>query len=130
MAHSQGLVKATVVFVRPEGFSEEWEKTDLWASATGIPGVETVVDVNGAEAWLFGSKTSGQTVLYNADGRLIFSGGITGSRGHSGDNDGRSAVLSLLRTGTAEKTRTAVFGCPLFKETPQSGEFCHATLSK
>jgi hypothetical protein len=130
MARSQGLVKATVAFVRPEAFTDEWEKTDLWASATSIPGVVTVVDINGAEASLFGSNTSGQTVLYNADGRLIFSGGITGSRGHSGDNDGRTAVLSWLRTRTAEKTRTAVFGCPLFKETPQSGEFCRAILNK
>ena len=30
--------------------------------------------------------TSGETMLYDASGRLVFAGGITGSRGHGGDN--------------------------------------------
>ena len=114
MAQSQGRLTAYVLFLKPTGFSEDWEKTDLWQSAASIPGVEAVIDNGGTEARRFHAVTSGQALLYGADGRLLFSGGITGSRGHSGDNAGRSAIASLVNTGTAERDETFVFGCPLF----------------
>ena len=116
IAHTQGRVSAYVVFLKPAGFSDDWEKTDLWQSAAGIPGVTAMIDEGGAEARLFGARTSGQTLLYGADGRLLFSGGITGSRGHSGDNAGRDAVVSLVNVGAAERGETYTFGCPLFDE--------------
>jgi hypothetical protein len=114
MAHSQGQLTAYVLFLKPPGFSDEWEKTDLWQSAASIPGVNVLIDDGGAEALRFDAVTSGQTMLYDADGRLLFSGGITGSRGHAGDNAGRSSIISLLNTGTAERAETFVFGCQLF----------------
>lgn len=127
MAHSQGLVNANAVFVKPAK-ADAWEKTDLWSSASEIPGVNLSIDENGVEATRFQSETSGQVALYSAGGQLLFSGGITGSRGHSGDNNGRSAILSILTTGNASKTETPVFGCPLVKDgsSNQSEEFCHA----
>lgn len=114
MAHSQGRLTAYVLFLKPAGFSEEWEKSDLWQSAASIPGVTVVIDDQGAEAKRFHAATSGQTLLYDAGGRLLFSGGITGSRGHSGDNAGRSAIISFVNSGAAERTESFVFGCPLF----------------
>jgi hypothetical protein len=114
MAQSQGRVTAYVLFLKPEGFSDEWEKTDLWQSAASIPGVNVMIDDGGAEARRFHAATSGQTMLYDAGGRLLFSGGITGSRGHSGDNAGRSSIVSLVNTGAAERAETFVFGCQLF----------------
>ena len=114
MAQAQGRVTAYVLLLKPAGFSDDWEKTDLWQSAASIPDVEVVVDDDGTEARRFHAVTSGQTVLYDAEGRLLFSGGITGSRGHSGDNAGRSAIVSLLNAGEAEAAETFVFGCPLF----------------
>jgi hypothetical protein len=114
MAHSQGRLTAYVLFLKPAGFSEEWEKSDLWRSAESIPGVTAVIDDEGAEANRFHAATSGQTLLYDAGGRLLFSGGITGSRGHSGDNAGHSAIVSLVNAGVAEQTESFVFGCPLF----------------
>jgi hypothetical protein len=127
MAHAQGLVNANVLFVKPRGFSEEWEKTDLWRSAASIPGVRVMTDDQGVEAALFRSRTSGQAMLYDVQGRLVFSGGMTNSRGHSGDNDGRSAILSLLTTGTAISKEAPVFGCPLFEASSQkpTEEFCN-----
>jgi hypothetical protein len=113
MAQAQGRVTAYALFLKPPGSSEDWEKTDLWQSAASIPGVNVVVD-SGVEAQRFHAVTSGQTVLYDAEGRLLFSGGITSSRGHSGDNAGRSAIVSLLNTGETEAAGTSVFGCPLF----------------
>ena len=114
MAQTQDRVTAYALYLKPEGSSDDWEKTDLWQSAASIPGVNVVVDDGGAEAMRFHAMTSGQTLLYDAEGRLLFGGGITGSRGHSGDNAGLSAVVSLLNTGDAERTETFAFGCPLF----------------
>jgi hypothetical protein len=118
MAHSQGRLRAYVLFVRPEGFSEGSEVTDLWQSASDIPGVKAILDGDGREARRFHAATSGQTVLYDPQGRLLFSGGITGSRGHFGDNAGQGAVVAIVNSEVPDRTETSVFGCPLFN--PQS----------
>jgi hypothetical protein len=114
MAHSQGRLTAYVLFVKPAGFSDEWEKSDLWHSASAIPGVTVVIDDEGAEANRFHVATSSQALLYDGGGRLLFSGGVTASRGHYGDNAGQSAIVSLVNSGTADRAESFVFGCPLF----------------
>jgi hypothetical protein len=114
MAQCQGLVDAHVLFIQPDGFNDEWARTDLWQSAAAIPGVSVDQDGGGIEARRFQAETSGQVLLYDAAGRLLFSGGITGSRGHSGDNAGRAAIFSLLTEGVAGRDQTLVFGCSLF----------------
>jgi hypothetical protein len=105
-----------ILFLRPAGFADGWEKTDLWQGAAKLPGVTLVRDDGGVEARRFGAETSGQTLLYDARGRLVFSGGITGSRGHVGDNAGQSALIDLLSRGGADRPGTSVFGCPLFAQ--------------
>lgn len=117
MTQAQGRVTAYVLFVRPPGFPEGWEQTDLWASAAAIPGVTPLRDDGGVEAGLFHAATSSQTALYDTAGNLLFSGGITGARGHAGDNAGRAAVVSLLTAGEADRRDAPVFGCPLFDRT-------------
>ena len=114
MAHSQGRLRAYVLFIKPAGTADDWEATDLWESASDIPGVTVVQDSDGIEAHLFNAATSGQTLLYNTQGRLLFSGGITGSRGHFGDNAGESAIVAIVNAAVPERTQTSVFGCPLF----------------
>lgn len=116
MAQTQGRATTYVLFLKPADFTDDWEKTDLWQTASEIPGVEVVQDKDGKEAELFNAATSGQTFLYDADGQLIFKGGITLSRGHSGDNAGRSAIVALLNGDKAEQTETAVYGCPMFNK--------------
>lgn len=116
MAGCQGRVNAHVVFIRPDELSDEWVQTDLWRSAAAIPGVSVSLDAGGIEARKFHAETSGQVLLYGAAGQLLFSGGITGSRGHSGDNAGRDAIISLLTRGAAERDQALVFGCSLFDE--------------
>ena len=114
MAHVQQRVAVHVLFYRPPRIDEGWTQTDLWRSAAAIPGVAVDADEDGAEATMFGSTVSGQALLYGADGRLRFSGGMTSARGHSGDNDGRSALTALLMDGgSAQAVGTPVFGCSL-----------------
>jgi hypothetical protein len=128
MTQAQGRVTAYVLFVKPLNFSDGWEQTDLLKSAAAIPGVTVVRDDQGVEASRFHAATSGQTVLYDADGKQLFSGGITSARGHAGDNAGRTAIVSLLTNGETGLRETPVFGCPLFaggNECPAGKEFGH-----
>ena len=113
MAHAGGRMRALVVFVKPPATNRGWATTDLWFSAARIPGVTVVVD-DGGEARRFGAATSGQTMVYDAGGRLLFSGGITVARGHWGDNRGASEIRSLIESPAAPRATTPVFGCPLF----------------
>jgi len=119
MARVQGRVDAHVLFLSPEGMGDTWSKSALWSAASSIPGVQVVRDDRGEEARHFGAATSGETLLYDTTGRLRFDGGITGSRGHEGDNAGRSSLESLLTGGTAERSSTFVFGCALFAPAEQ-----------
>ncbi|TMA38538.1 MAG: RedB protein [Deltaproteobacteria bacterium] len=113
MAHLPGVLIAHVLFVKPAGVPADWEQTDLWRRAASIPGVSVTRDDGGVEAQWFDAATSGQTVVYDGDDRLLFSGGITAARGHEGDNPGRTAILSVLASGPAEQRSTPVFGCSL-----------------
>jgi len=113
MTHCAGRLDARVLFFKPASSSANWERTDLWRSAEAIPGVQVEWDEGGEEANYFLATTSGYSSLYNQSGQLMFSGGITGSRGHSGDNSGRSAIESVLINGRAGQQRAPVFGCSL-----------------
>ncbi len=118
MAKARGRVQAQVWFYRPGGMPEDWAHTDLWRSAADIPGVSVAGDEGGAEAACFHATVSGQTLLYSGAGRRLFNGGITSSRGHSGDNDGRAAVLALLHNDKLTEIETPVFGCALSGSAP------------
>lgn len=115
MPHLRDTANIFVVFVKPKGLTEDWAKEALWKRAEAIPGVRTLLDNGGVEAAKFGAKTSGQTFLYDPQGQLVFSGGITPARGHMGDSDGRLSILSYLETGKTLITTTPVFGCSLAK---------------
>jgi hypothetical protein len=113
MARLRGKVAAYVLLVKPKGAGRDWEDTKLRRSAEAIPGVQVIFDLDGAEARHFGAKTSGHTLLFGADGSLLFSGGITGSRGHAGDNAGEAALVALVNHQEPALTHTLVFGCSL-----------------
>jgi hypothetical protein len=114
LARAEHPPKTYVVFLKPSSFANGWEMTDLWQTAARLPGVTVVRDDDGHEASRFGAATSGQTLLYDTKGVLLFSGGITGARGHAGDNAGRNALITFLNHQPADRTFTSVFGCPLF----------------
>lgn len=102
-----------VLFLSPEGVEADWHDTDLWQRARTIPGATVQVDEGGTEAAAFGARTSGETLLYDRQGRLLFHGGITPARGHEGDNVGASRIAELLTTGSTDRHEGAVFGCAL-----------------
>lgn len=130
MARAGGRLRAYALFAKPRGVAAEWARTDLWESAAAIPGVSALADEDGAEARLFGAGTSGQVLLYDAQGGLAYAGGITGGRGHVGDNAGRDAVASLV-AGRLAPARAPVYGCSLRgAEAERSGGGAWKTLAR
>jgi hypothetical protein len=115
MEKDHGQVSAWVVFLKPELSTSDWEQTGLLAQARSIPGVRVLLDQGGAEAKRFGVHTSGHVILYGNEGQLLFSGGITASRGHVGDNNHLQQVVSILAGGTGESPFAPVYGCSMHK---------------
>lgn len=116
MRHVQGRVRTRAVFLQPESFGADWARTSLWRRAESIAGVVPRRDRAGRETDRFGVATSGQVLLYGADGALRFQGGITAGRGHEGDNAGRAALRALLTGNRPAKNQTFVFGCSMHED--------------
>lgn len=110
-----------VVFFTPDAKDAIWLKSDIVEKASAIKGVTVVMDPGGTETKLFGAVTSGDLKMYDVNGTLRFSGGITAERGHQGDNAGARTVLALLQSDSAADARVAalsepVFGCRILPE--------------
>jgi hypothetical protein len=119
LARCPERITAYVMFLRPQGISPGWDKSDLWSSCAAIPGVSVFSDDRGLESANFNATVSGETLVYAPDGRLIFSGGITAARGHEGDNLGRTAIERAVNQTQSTYTTTPTFGCSLLDPCPQ-----------
>jgi hypothetical protein len=108
-----GRVDICVLFFAPSLEEKSWRRTDLWQSAADIPDARVMVDIAGKKSERFGAQTSGHVLLYDRHGRIVFSGGITEGRGHSGDNIGKSSIESFLLNGAIPTRKTEVYGCSL-----------------
>lgn len=93
---------------------ERVQSSALWQTALGFSGVRLVADDRAAECRRFDARTSGEVMLFDGAGQLRYWGGITGSRGHEGDNYGAAAVVAVFSGRQPERTRGVSFGCPLF----------------
>jgi hypothetical protein len=101
----------TVLFYRP--VKSAWVASNLWKKAQSLEGARVVWDYGGLEATRFGARTSGLTLLYSPEGKLLFRGGITGSRGHRGDNFGLDNLTESLASNRPTHLASRVFGCAL-----------------
>jgi hypothetical protein len=111
---AQATVTTFVYFVKPPGAPADWERGGLRQTVSAIPGVRVLVDPDGLEAARFGAESSGQALLYGADGRLAFTGGLTAARGHYGVNPASDRLIAIINhSGPAAATSADVFGCPL-----------------
>lgn len=113
MTALRGRAKVLAVLFWPKNKPVQWVKARLWERLVDIPGIIPTLDRDGEEAKNFHAKTSGQILLYDPKGKLVFAGGITPARGHSGDSSGREAILNYMSTGSVIKKNSPVFGCSL-----------------
>lgn len=104
----------TVVFWQPAASSKsdpnQWRSTPIVAMAERIQSIHVVMDPSGVESTIFGANTSGHCMAYSATGELLYSGGITSSRGHTGNNVGLESLIQAIQSGEAKKS-LPVFGC-------------------
>ncbi|MGB7327026.1 MAG: hypothetical protein WBD31_19275 [Rubripirellula sp.] len=113
-------VTASVVFLEYKGIDKPVTESVLWTQAKAIPNLHVAVDHQQRISKLFQASSSGETFLFEADGKLAYHGGITLSRGHAGDNAGHDAVVSILAQGTNRPITGPVYGCSLSR--PQAEE--------
>jgi hypothetical protein len=105
-----------IVVVRPSGAPVGWERGELWDMAAAIPGAIVSVDPDCREADRFHARTSGEVLLYGAQGALAYHGGLTWARGHEGESVGRDSLESIINSGRADNVQTPVYGCALKNE--------------
>ncbi|HEX4639238.1 MAG TPA: hypothetical protein VH170_07115 [Chthoniobacterales bacterium] len=120
VAHTQAKARVFVLFYTPQSAPADWATTPLHRAVEQINGVTILPDADGIEAQRFGAETSGHAFLFDRDGRLLFNGGITASRGHAGENVGEDSIVSMINQHSASQTRTLVFGCPFHRQKPTS----------
>ncbi len=113
LAGFQNKLKVIAIFTKPKGVNASWIKTDLWHKVKSLPNVEMFIDYENHEAKIFKANSSGEVFLFKPNGNLVFHGGITSSRGHEGDNKGRSTISHYLSTGEIKDKQTFTFGCIL-----------------
>lgn len=123
MTRCHDLVDCRAIFFKPAEETADWVKTSCWRLASSAQGVRVMLDSDHRYSKRFGVATSGHALLYDAQGKLLFHGGITPSRGHRGASPGRKTLLELIRGGDADASdpatqgtkldATCVFGCPL-----------------
>ncbi|MEI6805673.1 MAG: hypothetical protein WCK49_04110 [Myxococcaceae bacterium] len=112
-AQINSKLNTVIIFVTAPNSDNSWKNTALWAGAKLIPNAQILLDKGALEADRFGAKTSGQVLLYDKQGHLVFSGGITNTRGHLGDSSGKTAVISFVNENRLDHPSTPVFGCVL-----------------
>lgn len=125
--HARARFRLHVLFYQPPAATPDWRSGLSWQLAQGLPDCSVHPDPESREAGLFDAHTSGQVVAYDRTGQLIFSGGITGSRGHSGDNAGADELLRVLAGQPAHPDFSSqVFGCSLREgdQTPEGDPLC------
>ena len=107
------LVDARLIFFESLNMDSSWVEGDLWRIAQNIPGVTLVRDTDASLIRQFGAFTSGQALLYDTTGSLLFKGGITAARGHEGDNSGKKALIALIEERRSAINESFVFGCSI-----------------
>lgn len=117
MSRHGSKLEAYILFLAPSSPPPEWNANSATRrkaeSARGIRGIRIIEDIDGSEAKIFSAKTSGECLLYNTDGDLLFNGGLTAARGTTGDNENTRSLVSILESQPATAHRALVFGCPL-----------------
>ncbi len=109
----QPTIAARILIFEPSQKPPQWDQEARDRLSKAWPDGTIITDHGGELATKLGATTSGHISLFQANGGLSFAGGITGSRGHRGDNQYLRALQQAMWSPTNEPARTPVHGCPL-----------------
>jgi hypothetical protein len=121
MSRYAGRLDARVLLVDPPDVAAGWDDTLLSGRAGAIPGVWLGHDKGGREAARFAARVSGFSLLYDAEGRLLFAGGLTAMRGHEGDSLGLRQIAAAVEGRPLETRQGPTFGCALEDPAAEAG---------
>jgi hypothetical protein len=107
-----------LVMVAPPDADDEWHRGPVWDAAAQLANTTIYDDSGGRLARRYGAATSGHALLFDSSGRLLFTGGLTPTRGTAADG----AVL--LAADRGEFAQRPVYGCPLFDDSPEDAPQC------
>jgi len=122
--------RATVVFWQPNrkvlaaDVLASWTENELVQLATDSDHLKVHFDTDDRLANAFDAETSGLCVIHSLDGRVLFRGGITPSRGHEGSSSAQRTMAKCIeQIGQASSLRKPteqlateifpVFGCQI-----------------
>lgn len=104
------------------------DEPDLWIQSrttkalSSLDNVRIVIDKGGRLSKSFGATVSGHLLLYNPNGQLTFSGGITPYRGHEGDSPSSLDLLERINSPKDNCMHWPVFGCTTVSPDPVETE--------
>lgn len=103
----------------PSGMDADWMHSNTRDQLATLPSCRVILDHRGEAARALGMRTSGHVQAFSPDGSLVFSGGVTPSRGDLGPCaplEVLSALASRPAEGNGPPAAAPVFGCQLFDE--------------
>jgi hypothetical protein len=113
LAALRSAAPAAKVYVVASGAGAANRQAPNLEFASSIPGVQMWLDNSGEETARFGCHTSGDVLIFNPQGQLKFSGGITAARGDRSQNLAFESALCALRERGSTFVCAPVFGCPV-----------------
>lgn len=94
--------------------SNSLENNSYWQRLQKLDAVSLMKDPEGKTAESLGSLVSGTVTAYDAEGKLVFQGGLTATRGHAGPSPALDALNAILAgKPIPEISTTMSFGCSL-----------------
>ena len=115
MAKKHQIVVQPIFFL-PGTKPDSWARADYWDRLMASGAHRPMIDVDGRFARQCRVTTSGHVILFAADGRVLYSGGITGGRVHEGDNMGLTRLNRILDGVPVENPSFPVYGCSIVKK--------------
>ncbi|QEF96608.1 hypothetical protein Mal15_06360 [Stieleria maiorica] len=109
-------LRITAVAYCPGDQDDAWIETRTTTALSKLTTSQVVVDHGGRLCKRFGVYVSGQVLLYDGEGRLSFSGGITPYRGHEGDSPSSLDLLKRINEPHDDLGSWPVFGCSMLSD--------------
>lgn len=97
----------------PSKEAESWVESATTGKLRTLGNVTVIADRDAEVCRRFDVSTSGHVLVYNKNGELKFSGGITPSRGHEGDCASGTAFLATVNGNSDAKESCPVYGCAI-----------------